>query len=178
MIYNNKAPQRKKRRGSYFRCKKCGEEFYCTPARIRQSIAHNVTIGYCSRSCYDKLGANNPFYGKKHSALSIIKMGESPTRYRFPAGTDNPNFVRFGEEYGFKGSHLNWWRRKLHKEVGVCERCGFSDNRVLEIHHKDRNRGHNTRENLELLCPNCHAIDHYEGKDGQYSYMTRFKNVA
>jgi hypothetical protein len=34
----------------------------------------------------------------------------------------------------------------------------------LELHHKDGNRTNNCLENLELLCPNCHAAtDNYRG---------------
>jgi 5-methylcytosine-specific restriction endonuclease McrA len=48
-----------------------------------------------------------------------------------------------------------------------CERCGYSKNRnILQIHHKDRNTKHNDPSNLEILCPNCHAEEHYgEGRD-------------
>ena len=52
---------------------------------------------------------------------------------------------------------------------GCCERCGWDAvPEVLEVHHIDRNRRHNTRENLLLLCPNCHAIDHFDHRDGQF----------
>ena len=46
-----------------------------------------------------------------------------------------------------------------------CERCewtySFGDNSFppLEVHHKDGNYKNNNYDNLELLCPNCHAID-------------------
>lgn len=43
-----------------------------------------------------------------------------------------------------------------------CERCKFSDHpEILVVHHKDRNRGNNNPSNFEILCPNCHAIEHY-----------------
>ena len=42
-----------------------------------------------------------------------------------------------------------------------CERCGFSRIEILHVHHKDRNRTHNELDNLELICPNCHAEEHY-----------------
>jgi hypothetical protein len=51
-----------------------------------------------------------------------------------------------------------------------CERCGWRiipD--VLEIHHIDRNRKNCLDENLILLCPNCHSIDHFLAKDGQFA---------
>jgi hypothetical protein len=121
--------------------------------------------------CYDKTGENNPFHGKNHSQESKQKMADHPNRPRFLAGDLNPNFSRFGVEYGFRGSHSRWWREFLLKDIGCCERCGFSDKRVLNLHHKDRNRANNVRENLELLCWNCHALDHFEAKDGYYHFF-------
>lgn len=47
------------------------------------------------------------------------------------------------------------------KQKGCCNRCKLSIwNEVpipLELEHKDGNSDNNKRENLELLCPNCHA---------------------
>lgn len=43
-----------------------------------------------------------------------------------------------------------------------CEICGISKwlnvDIPLELHHKDGNHYNNQLENLEILCPNCHAI--------------------
>ena len=43
-----------------------------------------------------------------------------------------------------------------------CECCGLSEwvseKIPLELHHRDGDRTNNTIENLELLCPNCHAL--------------------
>jgi hypothetical protein len=37
---------------------------------------------------------------------------------------------------------------------------------ALELHHKDGNNKNNSLDNLELLCPNCHAFtDNYRGKN-------------
>jgi hypothetical protein len=41
-----------------------------------------------------------------------------------------------------------------------CERCGFSNKDALEVHHKDKNRKNNLIENLEIVCANCHSIEH------------------
>lgn len=36
----------------------------------------------------------------------------------------------------------------------------------LELHHKDGDRHNNRLDNLEILCPNCHALtDTYRGKN-------------
>lgn len=165
-----KNEQKKKRRGQYFLCETCGKEFYVYPSYIRKANKLGSTIRYCSMACYDKTGENNPFHGKRHSKESKKMMSQSPTRSRFGVGEDNPNFVRYGEEYGFKGSRASWWRRKLMKEIGRCEHCGTDDKRVLTMHHIDRNRSNNERENLLLLCWNCHAIVHYEEKTGFYHF--------
>ena len=49
-----------------------------------------------------------------------------------------------------------------------CEKCGYSaEPAILVVHHNDRNRKNNTRENLAILCPNCHALEHLsENKNG------------
>jgi predicted RNA-binding Zn-ribbon protein involved in translation (DUF1610 family) len=45
-----------------------------------------------------------------------------------------------------------------------CELCGWGEknkftNKIpLEIHHKDGNHTNNKKENLQVLCPNCHSL--------------------
>ena len=68
------------------------------------------------------------------------------------------------------------YRRVIHskphliKERGhkceCCERTEWLGAVIpLEVHHKDGNRGDNNKENLELLCPNCHATtDNWRGR--------------
>jgi len=52
-----------------------------------------------------------------------------------------------------------------------CERCGYNKNpEILVVHHMDRNRKNGAKENLEMLCPNCHEEEHFLNNDG------RFKN--
>jgi len=51
-----------------------------------------------------------------------------------------------------------------------CENClmdSWQGNLIpLELHHKDGDRKNNQISNLELLCPNCHALtDNYRGKN-------------
>lgn len=163
-------PQKKKRRGAYFLCDTCKKEFYVFPSYIRKAEKKNIHIRFCSMKCYDKTGEKNPFWGKKHTEESIRKMAEHPNRPSFKHGKLNYNFIRFGEEYGFKGSHYLWWRRKLLKDIGKCEKCGFDIKRILILHHKDRNRSNNERENLELLCWNCHMLGHEKKNDGTYHF--------
>jgi 5-methylcytosine-specific restriction endonuclease McrA len=52
-------------------------------------------------------------------------------------------------------------RRRLLDERGyLCERCirlDYQRKRVaMELHHNDGNRKNNKKENLSLLCKDCH----------------------
>ena len=69
----------------------------------------------------------------------------------FKSGENHPNYTTGSSSYR---------NRKLKESEGHCERCGFSILCVLEVHHKDGNRRNNDIENLELLCRNCHGIEH------------------
>jgi len=168
-----KTPQGKGRTGVYLRCETCGDEFYVYPSQTKKAEARNGTIRFCSMKCYDKTGNNNPFWGKRHTDESIKKMTDNPNRPRFATGENNPNFIRFGGEFGYKGSRKDWQRNRLFDEIGVCEECGIDDKRLLTMHHIDRNPKNNTHENLMLLCWNCHALAHWENKDGFYHFMRR-----
>ena len=51
----------------------------------------------------------------------------------------------------------------LQKSSYKCTRCGFDERRpcgstILEIDHIDGNHQNNVIENLQVLCPNCHAL--------------------
>lgn len=50
-----------------------------------------------------------------------------------------------------------------------CERCQFDKHdAAIIVHHKDRNRENNNISNLEVLCANCHAIEHWgESQENQ-----------
>lgn len=55
-----------------------------------------------------------------------------------------------------------------------CEKCGWAEKRpdskysCCELHHKDGDNTNNRLDNLEILCPNCHALSDW--------YCTKKKN--
>jgi len=152
-----------KRKGMYLFCETCGKEFYVFPERLRRK----VRVRYCSMKCYNKKGDNNPFWGKQHTEKSIKKMTEHPNHPKFGRGEDNPNFSRYGDNY--IGNSKNWWVQ--HRDIisDKCQRCDFSEP-ILIVHHKDRNAKNNDKSNIEILCPNCHALEHFHAKDGTYHF--------
>lgn len=56
-------------------------------------------------------------------------------------------------------------RKYLHEQFNSsCQICGWNKTNLstksipLEIHHIDGNYRNSKEENLQLLCPNCHAL--------------------
>ena len=59
---------------------------------------------------------------------------------------------------------------KLEYKEHICEKCmskeWLGEKIPLELHHVNGNRFDNRIENIQLLCPNCHAFtDNYRGKN-------------
>lgn len=77
------------------------------------------------------------------------------------------NLYKTAEEYikspCVKSHKLKGKLLKDNVKEHICERCRKSSwlNKQipLELHHKDGDRYNNELENLELLCPNCHALE-------------------
>jgi predicted HNH restriction endonuclease len=56
-------------------------------------------------------------------------------------------------------------KERVLKERGrKCELCGWNKINIVtelcpvDVHHKDGNSKNNTESNLQILCPNCHAL--------------------
>jgi hypothetical protein len=56
------------------------------------------------------------------------------------------------------GNHGNYRKTAFNLHGNACLICGFD--KVIEVHHIDKNRKNNTKENLVPLCPNHHMMIH------------------
>jgi len=78
-----------------------------------------------------------------------------------------------GEENGLSGKYgiSQYVRHYIFEKNGdKCECCGksyinpYTNLSVLQIHHKDGDCTNNKEENLQLLCPTCHAMTENFGR--------------
>lgn len=78
----------------------------------------------------------------------------------FRSGSNNPNYKNGTGAY------------RSVVTLESCNRCGYKDvPAILHVHHIDRDRSNNTIENLEVLCPTCHTVEHYLNRDGMYHHL-------
>lgn len=135
-------------------CLTCHKAIYRRPIQIRQGRV------FCSNECYGK--ANRKEIPCIMCGTPILASSHKKTCSRACA-----NKHRAGITYGHNRPHdkvkdQRALKIRLLTDRGTrCERCGYIKQEILHVHHKDRDRTHNDLENLELLCPNCHAEEHY-----------------
>lgn len=140
-------------------CVVCKKAIYRRPGILKL----NQGRVYCSQPCYGKAC-------RKEIACRVCKKLVLAGANKKTCSRTCANINRAGMQYTGsrpKDAVVTLRRLKLRllqKRGAQCERCGFTLGAVLQIHHRDRNHSNNTPSNLELLCPNCHATEHYVKK--------------
>lgn len=61
---------------------------------------------------------------------------------------------------GYKNGYSVYRRIAFENKGRQCEHCQITNELVLCVHHKDRDRSNNSIDNLEVLCYNCHVLVH------------------
>lgn len=99
----------------------------------------------------------------------LIKMGIEYEGNQGLKGKKTSSKYKTSEEYVKSEGNIKSHRLRLKlikdgikkEECEVCKNSVWLDEPIpLELHHKDGNHYNNNIENLELLCPNCHAYRH------------------
>lgn len=147
---NFQADEREVKRGN---AKFCSHSCCSKHSAIKNAKKPNVSCAKCFKEFYKtpkrmKASKSGLFFccrACKDAAQRINGIKEiQPPHYGTGNGTNTYRNIAF-----------------LNKQK-QCERCGYNTHEAaIIVHHKDRNRENNALENLEVLCSNCHAIEHW-----------------
>jgi len=137
------------------KCCVCNKEVYRRPGVIKS----NKSGVYCSSACYGKSCRNeHPCLVCKEPILAGAhkKTCNRSCANRYRAGIR----YKIGRPKDKVKTQLALKKRLFVKRGRVCEVCGHTNVKILQLHHIDRNRTNNNFKNLQILCPNCHAEEH------------------
>ena len=147
-----------------------------------QCSSETTNPKFCSLSCSAKYNNNNnlPKRKKIKKCLSCQSFIVSSRTYCkdcwSPNSKSSTKLKKWisgewagGTVYGLSEIIRNYL---ISNADNSCQKCGFNtlhkkDNRpILEINHIDGNGTNHSSDNLEVLCPNCHALtDTYRGRN-------------
>lgn len=137
-------------------CAICKKSIYRRPSQIKR----NKKRVFCSLTCY---GASC----KKEKPCLVCGKLILASLNKKTCSRECSNKNRAGVKYkiGRPKDKANIFRvlkfKLLEDKNSCCERCGYNKSQILQIHHKNRNRKDNSKNNLEIICPNCHYEEHY-----------------
>lgn len=144
-------------------CACCGKIF-----KSNRFLPHTK---FCSQLCSQKNRRSeriNKFCEFCKTEFSMKKRSDGRSKYYFCSNfCKNSFFKNKPEERGVFSGHNGKSRLTKYRMVAFdkfehkCNYCGYNKHiEVLQVHHKDKNRENNIIDNLEIVCPTCHAESH------------------
>jgi len=116
---------------------------------------------------YGRTGINNPFFGKKHSKETLLKMSGKNNPMFGRTGNKNPNWhggiTETNDSIRASAKYSDWRMFIFHRDNFTCQNCG-AKNCWLEVHHikrfSDILKNNNIKTYEEsLLCDELWSFD-------------------
>ncbi|MEK6841238.1 MAG: hypothetical protein AAB529_01120 [Patescibacteria group bacterium] len=147
------------------KCKKCGKEFYAKPSWLKVGNGK-----FCSAKCQYESYKKGKFVACNICGRKTWKQPKQIDHSKSGKFFCSKSCQTLWRNKEFRGSrHHNWkgGEHILHKSLliengtkSICKLCNCKDERVLAVHHLDKNRKNNDVKNLIFLCFNCHHLVH------------------
>ncbi len=123
--------------------------------RNKPKLLDNVNCALCNKSFHmteskKKLSKSGLYFCCRTHKDEAQRIGGIKEIMPLHYGTAKPDNSR------------SYRRIAFNEKAKMCERCGYDQHEAaIIVHHKDSNRDNNNLDNLEILCANCHAIEHW-----------------
>lgn len=173
-------------------CKQCGDGFEARKDKIQKGYGK-----FCSLSCSSKFNADKRSEDKENNVECALcgerfrkipsEVNNTKSGLHFCCREHKDEAQKLGNgfksiqphHYGTAGngkdrngnptSFSKYRKRAFRAFDGECAECGWDTYKgVLKVHHIDRDRTNNSLENLKILCPTCHNVDHFKAGDGPF----------
>lgn len=123
-----------------------------------------------------KATANHPFLTPK-GWVELGKLSE----YDCVAITDFITRNIHQRTYGVGTREIFRKQKEYKNRIGKCEICGATNG--LNLHHRDENPFHNTEDNWQVLCQDCHGNSHTKFNnqpkfDYEFDYIISIEDVG
>lgn len=149
-------------------CRICRKEFYVKPNHLIKGWGK-----FCSKKCQAKSQLKGQSLSCFICNTEVYKTPKQLTKSKSGKYFCSRSCQTKWRNQVFSGERNFNWKdgksiyRKILLTNGVvpsCFLCKVSDVRVLNAHHKDHDRAHNSSDNLVWLCLNCHYLVHHSGE--------------
>ena len=132
-----------------------------TDEDILEAVKNNKSLTGVLKDLNLKIAGGN--YG--NMKRNIQRLGADTSHWKgqgWNAGDRTKDWSEYAKSASIK-PHL------IEERSHCCEKCGLTkwldEDIILEVHHLDGDRTNNVLENLQLFCPNCHALtDNWRGR--------------
>ena len=140
-------------------CFNCGKHFQRAVSTRKQAMQRGKSTPFCSKECSEvlqntKITLKCSYCGKriKRPNAEVLK---SKTRRFFCSSKCSASVTLNGGEL-----KLDYRKIAFKFKEKKCQECGYENEHALEVHHIDKDRKNNSKENLHIVCANCHTLIH------------------
>ena len=150
-------------------CSVCKKPIYKRPFEIAKGRV------FCSKKCNGiatRITNPCPVCG-----IEVISSRNSSTCSRECSNKNRTGIKYYTGRKRDTAFNIRLRRDELILERGCkCEKCGFDNKEALELHHKIRKSdgGSDEKDNLIILCANCHLISHRTWKRSEEVVTQQF----
>lgn len=129
-----------------FCCQKCASQYKSKQSNVE------LTCAFCNKSFKRKVSS---LVSSKNGIYFCSRICKDNAMKR---ENWNENIMScFPSHYGSGNGDWSYRRIAFDNYPNKCEKCRYNEHsEILQVHHIDGDRTNNKKENLMILCPNCH----------------------